>query len=85
MERGILGEIYNIGTNFEIPIIHLARQLVQMVGALLCLLVKKCFPSFSGIMFINLFFNGEIFILKVFLILTIDLFDLFADSEECFK
>ncbi|KAA0712677.1 dTDP-D-glucose 4,6-dehydratase [Triplophysa tibetana] len=30
LERGVLGEIYNIGTNFEIPIIQLARQLVQM-------------------------------------------------------
>lgn len=30
MEKGILGEIYNIGTGFEIPIIQLARELVQM-------------------------------------------------------
>ncbi|KAG9277875.1 dTDP-D-glucose 4,6-dehydratase isoform X1 [Astyanax mexicanus] len=31
MEQGVLGEIYNIGANFEIPIIHLARELVQLV------------------------------------------------------
>ncbi|KAI4886650.1 hypothetical protein NFI96_012770 [Prochilodus magdalenae] len=31
MERGVLGEIYNIGANFEIPIIQLARELVKVV------------------------------------------------------
>ncbi|XP_072539971.1 dTDP-D-glucose 4,6-dehydratase-like isoform X2 [Salminus brasiliensis] len=31
MERGVLGEIYNIGANFEINIIQLARELVKMV------------------------------------------------------
>ncbi|XP_066521583.1 dTDP-D-glucose 4,6-dehydratase-like isoform X2 [Hoplias malabaricus] len=31
MEKGLEGEIYNIGTNFEIPIIQLARDLVKMV------------------------------------------------------
>ncbi|KAL7825706.1 hypothetical protein SRHO_G00334440 [Serrasalmus rhombeus] len=31
MERGALGEIYNIGANFEIPIIQLARELVKVV------------------------------------------------------
>ncbi|ROK31085.1 dTDP-D-glucose 4,6-dehydratase [Anabarilius grahami] len=30
MEKGILGEIYNIGSSFEIPIIQLARELVKM-------------------------------------------------------
>ncbi|XP_051569082.1 dTDP-D-glucose 4,6-dehydratase-like [Myxocyprinus asiaticus] len=30
MEQGILGEIYNIGTSFEIPIIQLAKELVKM-------------------------------------------------------
>ncbi|KAK7145372.1 hypothetical protein R3I94_011468 [Phoxinus phoxinus] len=30
MEKGILGEIYNIGSSFEIPIIQLARELVEM-------------------------------------------------------
>lgn len=32
MEKGILGEIYNIGTNFEIPIIQLAKELLHMTG-----------------------------------------------------
>ena len=31
MEQGVLGEIYNIGTDFEIPVIKLARELVRMV------------------------------------------------------
>ncbi|XP_062383586.1 dTDP-D-glucose 4,6-dehydratase-like [Sardina pilchardus] len=31
MKQGILGEIYNIGTNFEIPVIQLARELVRMM------------------------------------------------------
>ncbi|XP_026874206.2 dTDP-D-glucose 4,6-dehydratase isoform X2 [Electrophorus electricus] len=31
MERGIMGEIYNIGATFEIPVIQLARELVKMV------------------------------------------------------
>lgn len=31
MEQGVLGEIYNIGTNFEIPVIQLARELVRLV------------------------------------------------------
>ncbi|XP_076579266.1 dTDP-D-glucose 4,6-dehydratase isoform X2 [Chaetodon auriga] len=31
LERGIVGEIYNVGTNCEIPITQLARELVQMV------------------------------------------------------
>lgn len=31
MKRGIVGEIYNIAANFEIAIIHLARELVKMV------------------------------------------------------
>nr|XP_046238442.1 dTDP-D-glucose 4,6-dehydratase-like [Scatophagus argus] len=31
LEEGIVGEIYNMGTNCEIPIIQLARELVQMV------------------------------------------------------
>ncbi|XP_016105495.1 dTDP-D-glucose 4,6-dehydratase-like [Sinocyclocheilus grahami] len=30
MEKGILGEIYNIGSSFEIPIIQLARELVKV-------------------------------------------------------
>ncbi|KAK2889694.1 hypothetical protein Q8A67_015069 [Cirrhinus molitorella] len=30
MEKGVLGEIYNIGSSFEIPIIQLARELVKM-------------------------------------------------------
>ena len=33
MERGALGEIYNIGANFEIPIIQLARELGKVVGS----------------------------------------------------
>lgn len=32
MERGVLGEIYNIGTSVEIPILQLARELVEMVS-----------------------------------------------------
>ncbi|XP_042560876.1 dTDP-D-glucose 4,6-dehydratase-like [Clupea harengus] len=31
MEQGVLGEIYNIGTDFEIPVIKLARELVRMM------------------------------------------------------
>ncbi|KAL2087482.1 hypothetical protein ACEWY4_016310 [Coilia grayii] len=31
MEQGVVGEIYNIGTNFEIPVIQLARELVRMM------------------------------------------------------
>ncbi|KAF7214737.1 dTDP-D-glucose 4,6-dehydratase isoform X2 [Nothobranchius furzeri] len=31
LERGIVGEIYNVGTSFEIPIVQLARELVKMV------------------------------------------------------
>ncbi|XP_063068389.1 dTDP-D-glucose 4,6-dehydratase-like [Engraulis encrasicolus] len=31
MEQGIVGEIYNIGTNFEITVIQLARELVRMM------------------------------------------------------
>ncbi|XP_076872041.1 dTDP-D-glucose 4,6-dehydratase [Brachyhypopomus gauderio] len=29
MERGIMGEVYNIGAAFEIPVIQLARELVE--------------------------------------------------------
>lgn len=53
MERGILGEIYNIGANFEIPIIQLARQLVQLVGSkcnigIICSsLLLTCFYSLA--------------------------------------
>uniref|UniRef100_A0A1A8EDF8 dTDP-D-glucose 4,6-dehydratase n=1 Tax=Nothobranchius kadleci TaxID=1051664 RepID=A0A1A8EDF8_NOTKA len=32
LERGIVGEIYNVGTSFEIPIVQLARELVKMVS-----------------------------------------------------
>ncbi|XP_069020119.1 dTDP-D-glucose 4,6-dehydratase-like [Embiotoca jacksoni] len=31
LEKGIVGEIYNVGTSCEIPIMQLARQLVRMV------------------------------------------------------
>ncbi|XP_030638082.1 dTDP-D-glucose 4,6-dehydratase [Chanos chanos] len=31
MEKGTLGEIYNIGTSFEMPIIQLARELIRTV------------------------------------------------------
>ncbi|XP_070786647.1 dTDP-D-glucose 4,6-dehydratase-like isoform X2 [Enoplosus armatus] len=31
LEKGIVGEIYNIGTSCEIPIMQLARELVKMV------------------------------------------------------
>ncbi|XP_037332953.2 dTDP-D-glucose 4,6-dehydratase-like isoform X2 [Pungitius pungitius] len=31
LEKGIVGEIYNVGTSCEIPIAHLARELVKMV------------------------------------------------------
>lgn len=31
LERGIVGEIYNVGANCEIPIMQLARELVKMV------------------------------------------------------
>ncbi|KAM6945330.1 dTDP-D-glucose 4,6-dehydratase [Aplochiton taeniatus] len=31
LEKGVVGEIYNIGTNFEIPIIQLAQELIKMV------------------------------------------------------
>uniref|UniRef100_A0A1A7XJC5 dTDP-D-glucose 4,6-dehydratase n=1 Tax=Iconisemion striatum TaxID=60296 RepID=A0A1A7XJC5_9TELE len=31
LERGIVGEIYNVGTSFEIPIVQLAHELVRMV------------------------------------------------------
>lgn len=32
LEKGIVGEIYNVGTSCEIPIMQLARELVRMVG-----------------------------------------------------
>uniref|UniRef100_A0A3Q0S2R1 NAD-dependent epimerase/dehydratase domain-containing protein n=1 Tax=Amphilophus citrinellus TaxID=61819 RepID=A0A3Q0S2R1_AMPCI len=32
LEKGIVGEIYNVGTSCEIPIVQLARELVRMVG-----------------------------------------------------
>lgn len=32
LERGKVGEIYNVGTSCEIPIMQLARELVKMVG-----------------------------------------------------
>ncbi|KAM8903942.1 dTDP-D-glucose 4,6-dehydratase isoform 1-T1 [Spinachia spinachia] len=31
LEKGMVGEIYNVGTSCEIPIMHLARELVKMV------------------------------------------------------
>ncbi|XP_049608439.1 dTDP-D-glucose 4,6-dehydratase isoform X1 [Syngnathus scovelli] len=31
LEKGIVGEVYNIGSNFEIAIVQLARELVKMV------------------------------------------------------
>lgn len=31
LEKGTVGEIYNVGTTCEIPIIQLARELVKMV------------------------------------------------------
>lgn len=42
MEQGVVGEIYNIGTNFEIPIIQLARELVRLV----CVFSFKYLHSF---------------------------------------
>ncbi|MEQ2193843.1 hypothetical protein XENOCAPTIV_015840, partial [Xenoophorus captivus] len=32
LEKGTVGDVYNVGTSFEIPIIQLARELVRMVG-----------------------------------------------------
>lgn len=32
LEKGIVGEIYNVGTTYEIPIMQLARELVKMVS-----------------------------------------------------
>lgn len=32
LEKGSVGEVYNVGTNCEIPIVQLARELVKMVG-----------------------------------------------------
>ncbi|XP_070711832.1 dTDP-D-glucose 4,6-dehydratase-like [Pempheris klunzingeri] len=31
LEKGIVGEVYNVGTSCEIPIVQLARELVKMV------------------------------------------------------
>lgn len=31
-ERGLVGEIYNVGSSFEIPIVQLAHQLISMVS-----------------------------------------------------
>lgn len=31
-ERGLVGEIYNVGSSFEIPIVQLAHQLILMVS-----------------------------------------------------
>ncbi|XP_030605744.1 dTDP-D-glucose 4,6-dehydratase isoform X2 [Archocentrus centrarchus] len=31
LEKGIVGEIYNVGTSCEIPIVQLARELVRMI------------------------------------------------------
>ncbi|XP_065807834.1 dTDP-D-glucose 4,6-dehydratase isoform X2 [Labrus bergylta] len=31
LEKGIVGEVYNVGTSFEIPITHLARELIKTV------------------------------------------------------
>lgn len=31
LQKGVVGEIYNVGTNCEIPIMQLARELVKMV------------------------------------------------------
>lgn len=33
LEKGSVGEIYNVGTSCEIPIMQLARELVKMVGS----------------------------------------------------
>lgn len=32
LEKGVVGEIYNVGSSFEIPIVQLARELVKMVS-----------------------------------------------------
>lgn len=32
LEKGSVGEIYNVGTSCEIPIMQLAKELVKMVG-----------------------------------------------------
>lgn len=45
MEQGILGEIYNIGTNFEIPVIQLARELVRLV----CIFFLSNFLTIFGL------------------------------------
>lgn len=39
LEKGTAGEIYNVGSSCEIPIMQLARELVKMVG-----LWGNCFP-----------------------------------------
>lgn len=31
-EQGLVGEIYNVGSSFEIPIVQLAHQLILMVS-----------------------------------------------------
>lgn len=32
LEKGTVGDVYNVGTSVEIPIVQLARELVRMVG-----------------------------------------------------
>lgn len=32
LEKGVAGQVYNVGTSFEIPIAQLAQELVRMVG-----------------------------------------------------
>lgn len=32
LEKGVVGEIYNVGSGFEIPIVQLAHELVKMVS-----------------------------------------------------
>lgn len=32
LEKGTVGDVYNVGTSIEIPIVQLARELVRMVG-----------------------------------------------------
>lgn len=34
LEKGTVGEIYNVGTTCEVPIMQLAKELVQMVRGL---------------------------------------------------
>lgn len=41
LEKGAVGEVYNVGSSWEVPILGLAQQLVKTVGCRFCVSFRR--------------------------------------------